>query len=306
MKNKNTLTLCSLLFIYIVWGSTYLVIRYAIEEIPALMMSGTRFVAASGMLFAILLWRGVQWPTWRETRNASVIGVLMLAGGIGGVTFAEQWVASSIAAVVVATVPMWVAIWVGLFGKWPARIEWIGLGLGFSGVVMLNFGGELNANTLGAIVLLCSPILWALGSALSRRIALPKGALAFAIEMFAGGAFLLILSVLRGETIPSQLSSTAIAAWVYLVVFGSLLGFSAYMYLLKTVPPALATSYAYVNPLVAMALGVTIANETLSGWALLAAVAIIISVIVLTQAAKLEGMLRKRAPAQAELSCPEL
>ena len=171
---------------------------------------------------------------------------------------------------------------------------------------MLNFGGDLNANPLGAIILLCAPISWALGSALSRRLALPKGALAFAIEMFAGGVFLLILSAFRGEEVPSQLTSTAIAAWVYLVIFGSLLAFSAYMYLLKTVPPALATSYAYVNPLVAMGLGVFIANEALSSWALLAAVAILISVIVLTQAAKFESFLRRRTSSPAEAACPEL
>ena len=295
MKQKAK-TLIPLLAVYLIWGSTYLVILYAIEEIPALMMAGTRFVAASLPLLIVLKLRGAAWPTVKQWRNATLIGALMLAGGIGGVTFAEQWISSSLAAIVVATVPMWVAVWIGVMGKWPNSAEWLGLTLGLFGVIILNFGGQLTANPLGAIVLLCAPISWALGSALSRRLDVPDGVMGYAIEMLAGGGLLLILSTLRGEAIPTQLSSTAIWAWVYLVTFGSLIGFSAYMYLLRNVPTTLATSYAYVNPIVAVVLGVLIADEAFSIWAFVAMTLIIISVITLSFAPKLEKyfVLRRR------------
>ncbi len=225
----------------------------------------------------------------------------MLAGGIGGVTFAEQWVSSSLAAIVVATVPMWVAVWIGVMGKWPNSAEWLGLTLGLFGVIILNMGGGLQTNPLGAIVLLCAPVSWALGSALSRRLDVPDGMMGFAIEMLAGGGVLLILSALRGESIPTQLSSTAIWSWLYLVVFGSLIGFSAYMYLLRNVPTTLATSYAYVNPIIAVILGVLIAGETLSAWTLAAMTLIVISVITLSFAPRLERHLTRRIAAHLEL-----
>jgi drug/metabolite transporter (DMT)-like permease len=189
---------------------------------------------------------------------------LLLGGGNGGVTVAEQWVASSLAAAIVATAPLWVAIFSGLLGKWPSRLEWGGILVGFAGVVVLNLEGDLRANPLGAVALALAPVCWAIGSLLSRRVNLPEGAMGTAAEMLTGGVLLSFVSAVSGERLTHAPTVTAIGAWAYLVVFGSIVAFSAYMYLIRTVRPALATSYAYVNPVVALLLGVALANEKIT------------------------------------------
>ena len=273
--------LLSLLAVYLIWGSTYLALRVAVAEIPPFFLMGTRFIVAGSLLFAFLKLRGAAWPTRTQWLHSLVIGALMLGGGMGGVAFAEQWVSSSLAAALVATAPLWVAIISGLAGHWPTRLEWAGIVIGFAGVVLLNLEGEMRANPLGAVAMLISPIFWATGSVLSRKLKLPNGAMGTATEMLTGGPVLMLMSALSREQ-PAPVSGGAFGAWFYLVTFGSLIAFSAYMYLLRTVRPTLAISYAYVNPVVALVLGMALLNERITPVGLAGIAVILVGVIFIT------------------------
>ena len=259
----------ALLAVYVIWGSTYLGIRIALEGFPPFLMAGVRFVIAGAILFAGLWLRGAPAPTPRQWGGAALVGGLLLLGGNGGVVVAEQSVASGLAAVGVATVALWSALFAGVWGQWPRRLEWAGLAVGFAGVALLNVGGGLRASPVGALALLVGPVCWALGSMWSRRLDLPGGLMASAAEMLTGGAMLLAVSAAIGERAPAALAARPTAALAYLIVFGSWIGFSAYLYLLRRVRPAVATSYAYVNPVVAMVLGVAFGGERIEAgeWA---------------------------------------
>ena len=246
----------ALLAVYVVWGSTYLAIRIALEGFPPFMMAGVRFLVAGGVLFGVLWLRGAPAPRPRQWRAAALVGGLLLLGGNGGVVVAEQWVASGLAALGVATVALWSALFAGLWGQWPRRLEWLGLVVGFAGVGLLNLEGNLRASPAGAVALLVATVSWALGSMWSRHLDLPAGLMAPAAEMLAGGCLLVAASVLVGEKVPHAVGPRPLVALAYLIVFGSWIGFSAYVFLLRRVQPAVATSYAYVNPVIAMGLGV--------------------------------------------------
>jgi drug/metabolite transporter (DMT)-like permease len=276
----------ALLAVYIIWGSTYLAIAIAVESIPPFMMAGVRFLVAGSLLFVFLLLRGGAIPSWREWRNAAVIGVLLLTGGNGLVTFAEDaGVSSGLAALAVGTVPLWAAIFAGLWGRWPVRFEWVGLGLGFVGVLMLNLESDLRASPVGAAALMFATASWAFGSIWSRQLALPAGLMASAVQMLAGGAALMAISLGTAERMTAMPSEGSLWALAYLIVIGALVGYSAYLYLLKKVRPALATSYAYVNPVVAVGLGVGFYGESITAFGLGAMVAIIagVALVVLSR-----------------------
>jgi drug/metabolite transporter (DMT)-like permease len=262
------LVVLSLLAVYVVWGSTYLAIRVALEGFPPFLMASVRFLLAGGVLYLVLRLRGVPGPGRRQWGSAALVGGLLLLGGNGGVVLAEQWVASGLAALGVATVALWSAIFAGFWGQWPRRLEWFGLAVGFAGVALLNVEGNLRASPAGAVALLVATTSWALGSMWSRHLDLPPGLMASAAQMLAGGVLLLLASVVVGERVPRAVPARPLLALAYLVVFGSWVGFTAYLYLLRRVRPAVATSYAYVNPVIAMALGVAFAGEriTLSEW----------------------------------------
>lgn len=265
----------ALVTLYLVWGSTYLAIAVAIEGFPPFLMGGLRFVTAGALLYTFLRVRGAPHPTRVEWRSAALVGTLLILGGNSGVAFAEQWVASGVAAVVVATTPIWVALFAGLWGQWPTRLEWAGLALGLAGVVLLNTGGDLRAHPLGAAVLVIATLTWALGSMWSRHVPLPAGMMATAAEMLAGGAVTVAFGLAVGERMTAVPSVRALGAFVYLIAIGSLVGFSSFIFLLGRVRPALATSYAYVNPIVALALGAALAGERIGGTTV-AAMAIIL------------------------------
>src|SRR6266849_8774997 len=258
------LILLSLLALYFIWGATYLGMRIALLGFPPFLMAGVRFLIAGCILYPILRLRGTPAPSRAQWIGAAIIGTLLLAGGNAGVAFAEQWVATGLAAVGLAAIPLWTALFAGLWGRWPSRIEWSGLVVGFIGVIFLNLGNGIWANPLGAIALLLAAICWALGSAWSLHISLPSGLMSSAAQMLVGGAVLIILGLALKERTPNLAVSQSLWAMAFLVVFGSLLAFSAYGYLLRNVSPALATSYAYVNPMVAVGLGVLLAGEHLS------------------------------------------
>jgi drug/metabolite transporter (DMT)-like permease len=264
------LLLPALMACYLVWGSTYFAIRLALASFPPFFQMGTRFLAAGALLMAWVLWRSrgrrAVLPTSREWRNALVVGGLMLGGGMGLTASAEQHVGSGLVAAFIAVVPMLVCGWGLLFGQRPHRLEFAGMAVGVAGVLALVRGASFSASPAGFACLAGATLAWSLGSVLSTtRLRLAPGASGFASEMLCGGAVLMTFSLALGEQFSLPPQPLALAAWTYLVVFGSLIGFSAYLYLLANASPALATSYAFVNPVIALALGVSLAGETLSG-----------------------------------------
>ncbi len=272
----------ALLALYVIWGSTYLGIRIAIETIPPLLMMGIRFIVAGGILYLFLRMRGVPNPSRSQWLGSIAVGILLIGGGMGGVATAEQWVPSSVAAVCIATAPLWISLFAGLWGRWPVRFEWIGLGLGFVGVVLLNLGSGLWSSPFGAIILLISPICWAFGSAWSHHLELPSGLMASAAQMLIGGVFVALMGLIVGQRITSMPSVPSLLAFLYMIIFGSLIAFSAYGYVLRHVRPALATSYAYVNPVVAVCLGVALAGERVTVLTIVAMVVILIGVALIS------------------------
>lgn len=273
--------LLALLTIYLVWGSTYLAIRLALVSFPPFLLISTRFLAAGAILFVISLVRREALPTVRQWRNSAIVGGLLLAGGVGMTAFAEQYISSSLAVIIIASSPIWIVLATGLFGQWPRRAEWLGIAVGFAGVALLAFDGNLRAQPIGVIAQVIAIMSWSLGTALSRKLDLPKGSMGNAVEMVCGGAILLGMSALRQEQVPASFEPQAIAAWVYLVTFGSLLAYSAYMHVLKHVRPAMASSYAYVNPVVALALGY-LAGERVAPIAFVAVGVILAGVVIMS------------------------
>ncbi|PTA68033.1 drug/metabolite exporter YedA [Deinococcus arcticus] len=255
--------------VYVVWGSTYYGIKVAIETLPPLGMLAVRFVVAGALLLTFLRWRGAPWPTAREWGASALVGTLLLGGGTGLVTLAERDASSSVAAMIIAVSPLFAALFGRLWGERTGGREWLGIGVGLAGIALLNVG-ELRATPLAALLLVLAPICWTFGSQWSRRLPLPAGLMGSAAEMLTGGAVLLALSLLLGERWGTP-SAASLWALGYLTVFGSLVAYSAYMYLVAHTRPALATSYAYVNPVVAVLLGVGLGGERLGtlGWAAL-------------------------------------
>ncbi|VTQ60409.1 Uncharacterized inner membrane transporter yedA [Campylobacter jejuni] len=257
--------IASLFALYFIWGSTYFVIRVGVESWPPLMMAGLRFFVAGCILFTFLLLRGHHVPTLKQWMAAGAVGILLLSVGNGLVTVAEHMqVPSGIAAVMVATVPLFTLCFSRLWGMPNSRLEWTGVAIGLFGIVLLNTGSNLQGNPWGAALILLASLSWAFGSVWSSRLPLPKGLMAGAAEMIIAGVVLLVASRFSGEHLTAAPSLSGFLALGYLVVFGSMIAISAYMFLLKTVRPAVATSYAYVNPIVAVLLGIGFAGESLS------------------------------------------
>ncbi|MFN8374490.1 MAG: drug/metabolite exporter YedA [Anaerolineae bacterium] len=252
----------ALLAVYIIWGSTYLAARVAVETIPAFMMTSVRFLMAGGAMYIFLRARGVPNPTREEWRNAFLTGAVMLGAGTGGVAFAEQQgVASGLAALAVAAMPLWAGLFSGLWGQWPGRREWMGIFVGLVGVALLNMEHGMQSNTIGAISVILAPMGWALASIWSKHVRLPGGLMTTAIQMMGGFVATGVISLLIGEHLTTMPTTRSILALLYLVTFGAMVAFSAYTYLLQKVRSTLATSYAYVNPVVAVFLGVLLINE---------------------------------------------
>lgn len=250
------------LSLYLIWGSTYLAIRIGVASWPPLLMAGVRFVIAGGLMYAWLRLRGAPRPGWREWRAAAVVGVLLLSCGNGGVTLAEhRGVSSGVAALAVATVPLFTLLFGLVAGGRASRLEWAGIVLGLLGIGLLNLGSNLQASPLGAALILFAAASWAFGSVWSKHLPMPPGPMASATQMLTAGLVLVGASVASGERMVQLPSAAGWGAMAYLIGFGSIIGFSAYVYLLKHVRPAAATSYAYVNPVVAVLLGMGFADE---------------------------------------------
>lgn len=283
---QRWLILLSLVALYFIWGSTFLAMRFAMDVFPPFMMAGLRFLIAGALLYIALRLRGESNPRLPQWGGAAVVGALLLIVGNAGVAYAEQWVATGAAALAIATVPLWALVFSALWGDKPHRQEWLGIFLGIVGVIILNLGGNMRASPVGAAVLLMAAAGWAFGSVWSKRLPMPNGAMSSAAQMLAAGILLMVISAVSGEPVPRSFTLKAVGALIYLITFGSLIAYSAYLYLLKTVRPALATSYAFVNPLVAMLLGMWLAGEQVGGLELLALLTILGGVIVVLTARK--------------------
>src|SRR5437879_3162201 len=263
MKSDRLRVWLALAALYVIWGSTYIGIRIALEGFPPRLMAGMRFVIAGATLYFVVRARGAEHPTPRQWGGSLLVGTLLVCAN-GCVSIAEQWVSSGVAAVAIASVPLWAALFAGLFGRWPSRGEWVGLAVGICGVFILQSAGEMRASPQGALVLTISCVSWALGSMWSRRLPLPQGLMASAAQMLAGGAVLLAAALVHGERLAALPSPRPLLAFAYLVLIGSIVAYSAYAFLLQRVRPALATSYAYVNPVIALALGAALAGEAIA------------------------------------------
>lgn len=270
--------------VYLVWGSTYLAIRVGLEGYPPFLMGSLRFLAASAVFYAFLRWRGHAPPTRAQWKNAAVMGIFMLVMGNGLMNFAEQTVSSGLAAIAVASMPLWAALFGVLRRQHPSRGEWLGLAIGFVGVVWLNAGSEMRASLGGMLALLSAPIAWAWGSVWSRGRDLPPPFMSTAAQMVIGGVAMGVLGLALGERIVELPPLRATLAVGYLAAFGSIVAFSAYVWLLQNVRPALATSYAYVNPPIAVLLGAVLLGERFGVSAIGGMVVILAGVIIITRA----------------------
>ncbi len=290
---KRSLLIVAFATVYIVWGSTYLAIRVAVETVPPFLLAAVRFLIAGSMMFAWLRWRGVPLPTREQWRHSAIAGVLMLLGGNGLVVWAEQGVSSSLAALLVALTPVWFALldWLRPGGKRPAAYIWAGILVGFAGVTLLVTGHNSSdvsvaRNPWGVAALVVAGFSWAAGSLWSRYH--PKTESPWmnaALQMICGGVALLALSLFQGEPAHFHFAQASVQSWwslLYLVVFGSWIGFSAYVWLLKASTPARVATYAYVNPVIAVLLGHLLLNEPLGLRALWAAAIILAGVIITT------------------------
>lgn len=270
--------------VYILWGSTYLAIRFALPGYPPFLLGAIRMFLAGALMYVVLRRRGAKPPTARQWRTLAVLSIFMVLLSNGLVNLAETEVASGLAAIAVASMPLFAGVFAMLRGRHPSKVEWIGLGVGFAGVVWLNAGSALSASTLGLVCLVIAPLAWAWGSIWSRDLDLPEPFMAASGQMLAGSAWMLGAALVTGERFAGVPSLGATAALLYLVVAGSIFGFTAYVWLLHHVRPALATSYAYVNPPIAVAFGALLAGERFSTHDLGAMAVILAGVVIITLA----------------------
>ena len=298
--------------LYLIWGSTYLGIRFAIETIPPFLMAGTRFLIAGIIMYAIALSQGIGKSSWANWRTSLIIGACLLLGGNGGVTISEKYIDSGLAAVIVAIVPIYIVVlgWATGTAARPTSIVWLGLAGGFIGVgVLLGPAVRFSSSdgrhpAIGMSILLVSSFLWSAGSLYSRsakHAASPF--LTAAQQMLCGGLLLLLAGMATGETRrfhPESMSMLSVASFVYLVIIGAVVGYTAYIWLLRHCDPAKVATYAYVNPIVAVLLGAAFAGETLSRRALVAASLIIGSVAMVITAQQLRA--RVGAPFSAAVA----
>lgn len=287
--------MAALMAVYIFWGGTYLAMKIAIETLPPFMMAGIRFTTAGAILYVWQMARGVEKPQTIHWRNAAIVGGLLLLGSNGGVVWAEQMVSSGMAAIIVAIVPLWMTLlaWLWQGGERPRGMVFGGLMLGFIGIILLvkNSGGEVtntSSQWIGYISLVFASISWAAGAMYSRVAKLPSAPfLAIAMQMLTGGLFCLLFGLLTGEAARFDLAQVSMRSALsigYLIFFGSIIGFSAYIWLLKVADPTVVATHAYVNPVVAVLLGWAFAGEQMTIQDGLGAIIILLAVTIITKA----------------------
>lgn len=289
LKNRTIMAFAA---VYLIWGSTYLGIRFTLETLPPLLSAGLRFFLAGTILYAIARFKQkAPAPTMAHWKSAAFIGACLVVGGNGSVVLAERYVPSGIAALMIATTPLWMVIlqWLWHRGRRPSLGVWIGIAIGFLGVTLLVLPDSSQGHAIhlgGALTLVLAAMSWSVGSVYSRKAPHPDNPfLATSLQMLTGGALLFLVGFLRGESSMvhfDQFSAKSIGAFFYLLIAGSLIGFTAYIWLLKNVGIAKASTYAFVNPVVAVFLGCVLAQEPLSPRILLAAALVLVAVIFIT------------------------
>jgi len=301
--NKRLYSLGALLIVYLFWGGTYLGIRFAVQTIPPFLMAGTRFLIAGIAVYLYARMRGAAKPKKEHWIDAGIVGALLLLGGNGIVSWAEQMVSSSIAALLIATVPLWMIL-LGLFAKdtpRPNAIVCAAVALGFAGIAILVLpsSGIGRISLTGVAALLVASLFWSLGSMYSRRARLPGSPLlAVGMQMLVGGALMVLGSGLGGEWSrfhPAQVSARSLFGMGYLVLFGSIVAYNAYIWLLKNADPTWVSTYAFVNPIVAVFLGWLLAGEQLTARSVWATAIIVLSVVIITVNKNMETNALRRA-----------
>jgi drug/metabolite transporter (DMT)-like permease len=273
--------------VYVVWGSTYLAIRVAVETMPPLLMGAARFTAAGLLLYGVARFRGA--PSIRSLTRAQIgacwlVGSLLAAGGNGVVNVAEQYIPSSLAALVISSVPLWVVLMRRVTGDSVPRVTLASVAVGFGGVALLLLPGGAThlGKPIGFVLVLCAAFSWALGSFSSQRVPLPPDALlSTALQMAGGGLTLLVAGLVTGETSdvhPDRFSTDSLIAFAYLIFIGSLVAYTAYVWLLQNAPISKVATYAYVNPVIAIFLGWAILSENITATMLVGAAVIVCSV----------------------------
>lgn len=291
---SRTLVAAAFAAIYLIWGSTYLAIRFAIDTLPPFTMAGSRFVIGGGVLYAVARVLGAERPTGRQWLSTFIVGGLLLLGGNGGVTYAELTVPSGVAALLVATVPLWMLLlqWLLRDGATPSMMEVAGVLLGFAGVVLLfspwRGADDGRADRFGMLLLVGASLSWSFGSLISRRMTLPSSPwLTTAMQMLCGGFLLGLMGLCLGEWWRVDFAGVTAKSWLsfaYLTIVGSLVGFSAYVWLLRVSTPARVATYAYVNPVVAVALGWSFGGESLTALTVVGMCVIVAGVVMTTTA----------------------
>ena len=288
IKSQTLLVILALFCTYFIWGSTYLAIRFGIESFPPFLMAGMRFTIAGAILYIVMRYLGAANPTKQQWLGASAVGILLPALGNGTVCYVQQTISSSVAALSIATAPIWMAIFSSIWGHKITNKEWLGVAVGFVGITLLNIGGSLHGELTSALLLIFAAASWSFGSVWGRRIEMPVGLMASATQMLIGGLALLVMSALQGETWPQQISQKSWGAMLFLIVLGSLVAYSAYQYLLKTVRPLVASSNTFVNPVVAFTVGIWFANEHVTTIEFIALAVILVGVFLVLSAGNKE------------------
>jgi drug/metabolite transporter (DMT)-like permease len=291
---SQTSIILALSAVYVFWGGTYLAMKIAIETIPPFIMGGTRFLTAGLLVYIWGIYKGQEPPQKSHWLYASLLGILMLLIGQGGIIWAQQYVPSGVAAIIFATVPLWMTLisWVCQGAQRPNNLVIFGLFLGFFGIVLQVknslLGVDINSNHwVGYIVLILAAVSWAWGSVYSRVFRLPASPLmSIALQMLTGGTFYIVVSLLKGEWKQFEVLSISLGSMLslgYLILFGSIIGFGAYIWLLKVADPTMVSTYAYVNPVVAVFLGCTLAGEPLTLNDAVVAMLILTSVVIISR-----------------------
>lgn len=280
MSRQSILIVLALFCTYFIWGSTYLAIRFGIESFPPFLMGGVRFTVAGVVLFFVMRYLGSPMPSKPEWLGAAVVGLLLPAFGNGTVCYVQQTVSSSVAALSIATAPIWMAIFSSIWGHKITAKEWMGIAIGLVGIVLLNLGGSFEGDFMSAFLLIFAAASWSFGSVWGKHLAMPKGLMGAACQMLVGGIALLLVSAYAGESWPKVVSAKSWGALVFLIILGSLIAYSAYQYLLKTVRPLVASSNTFVNPIVAFGVGIWLAGERVSAVEMIALGVILVGVFL--------------------------
>ena len=285
----------ALLLVYGVWGTTYFALGIALETMPPLLMNASRFVCAGAVMLLVALWQGHSLPTGAQWRHSALVGALMVFLAMNCIDFAQKLgIGSGLMATVVTTMPMWLALWTRWGGERVPIMSWVGLALGVVGALLLALEGDFSASVLGALLAFGAPLCWSLGSYASRRLSLPAPAMASGAQWLAGGAMGMVVALwVEPVGAMAQASLRSWMAWVYLLGLGTLVALNAYLWLLQNTSAALAGSYSFVNPAVALLVGVVLGGEHLTGWVYAALPLIGAALAFILYGAALERLLQR-------------